>query len=876
MLTQKYDELFNPLLEALNNLGGSSSIKKIEEEVAKILNLSPEERQDRHRGNRTKLEYRLAWASNYLKRYGLIDKSKRGIWSLTEDGKKTKAVDKDEVNQFVKTVDLKKSNVRLTKKIVEKINMVEFLQKIDLEAFKYEPHFLTNPGVRVKDILSGVEKRWVLPNFQRYYDWDKEDVRAFLESIFKDYFVGSLLLWEVEKEPEIAFFPIQGVKNKIDKPEIIILDGQQRITSLYYAIKNPILEEDGVKSLFYINFKNYFENLSADIVITSNRKLSIRESVESLLFPFYKLENYVEWTREFVDFYEEQEGIDKRKLKELSRMMEDRVRHMWENFQIPEIKLPASMKLHHVVDIFENINTKGKLLDAFDLLIAASIKHNIDLRKLWDGSCQKYPNLTRYAEKTKNKLRMYILQSISLLHNPTSSCKKSDILELYEQIYSKKGKDPKTFEKHWEEMSDYVNLAIKELEDLKGGFGIIDESHVPFMSIIPILAALKREVDSRDNKHSCNEKIKQWYWSVVFSEAYSSAVDSQLTLDFKELKEWFSDDTKIPKSVEEARILIKTLNLKRVNTFSSAVFRGVLSLLAIKGSKDLQTGEMVNDRNDYHKDHIFPKSKSEKYVSTKKELDSILNMAWLTSATNESKGAKEPKKYFEEFESKYNGNKGAYIEVLESHFIDKEDYDYLLDNNFEEFITERESAFLDEIKRLIGWNEHDQDSNIQNNDIDQLINSYENEKLEFKSTFRKNILTQKSDEIIRFSVLKTIAGFLNARGGTLIIGYDEKGKKVVGLEQDYELMKRGDRDSFELEFWNYIESNIDKDIVKNNINLRFELIDEKELAVIEIKRSSKPIYIKKADKKILYTRNRNETENLDDPEEIHNYIENHF
>src|SRR3989344_8797256 len=164
MFTQKYDDLFNPLLKALDNLGGSSSIKKIEEEVANILNLTPEERQDKHRGNRTKLEYKLAWASNYLKRYGLIDKSKRGIWSLTEDGKQTKAVDKDEVNKFVKTVDLKKSNVRLTKKIVEKINMVEFLQKVDLEAFKYEPHFLTNPGVRVKDILSSVEKRWVLPN----------------------------------------------------------------------------------------------------------------------------------------------------------------------------------------------------------------------------------------------------------------------------------------------------------------------------------------------------------------------------------------------------------------------------------------------------------------------------------------------------------------------------------------------------------------------------------------------------------------------------------------------------------------------------------------------------------------------------------------
>jgi len=876
MSVPKYDELFNPLLKALHELGGTSSLKKIEERVAYILKLSPEEINEIHRGNRTKLEYRLAWSSNYLKRYGLIDKSRRGIWSLTEEGKKTIEVDKDEVNYAVKSVDAAKLSQRLAKRTLEKIDIKEFLEKINLDDFKYEPHFLTNPGVRIKDILSNVEKKWVLPNFQRYYDWDKEDVREFLESIFKDYFVGSLLLWKVEKEPEIAFFPIEGVENKIDKPELIILDGQQRITSLYYAIKSPKIKDDKIKSYFFISFKNFFENSSGDNVITGNYKYGIKESAELLLFPFYELENHLEWIREFEDCFEENPEIDRRKFKELVRIMQDRIIHVWQNFQIPDIALPSTMKLHHVVDIFENINTKGKPLDAFDLLIAASSKHDIDLRKLWENSCLKYPALSRYAEKTKNKLRMYILQSISLVHNPTSSCKKSDILELYEQIYSGKGKDVKTFEKHWEEMSGYVDLAIKELEDLKDGFGVVNEEYVPFMPSIPILAALKKEVESRSNKHSCNNKIKQWYWSVIFSEAYSSGVDSRLTSDFKELKEWFSDDTKIPKSVEEARTMMQAFHLKKVNTFSSAIFKGIFSLLALKGSRDLQTGEMVSDRNEYHKDHIFPKSKSEKYVSSKKDIDSILNMAWLTKATNESKGAKEPKKYFSEFELKYDKDKDSYVKVLESHFVSKAAYEFLLYNDFDGFISERENVLISEVKKMIGWTNNGQDNLDEGNSIEQLINSYESEKLEFKSTFKKNLETQKTDEIIKFSVLKTVAGFLNMRGGILVIGYNEKAKEIVGLEQDYELMRRGDRDSFELEFWNYLESNIDKEVVKENVCLNFDLIDGKELAIVDIKRSNKPIYLTKNGKKILYTRNRNETENLEDPEEIHNYIEKHF
>lgn len=873
MAVPKFDDLYNPLLKALQQLGGSATIDKIENQVATILVLSQEDRNQIHRGNRTKLDYRLAWASNYLKRYGLIDKSKRGVWSLTEQGKITKEVDKDEVSRIVNKIDSDKYSQRMGKKGFENVDIQSILNKVNIDDFKYSPHFLSNPGVRVIDILSNVEKEWVLPNFQRYYDWEKEDVRAFLESIFNDYFVGSLLLWKVDKDPEIAFFPIEGVNEDIKEPKIIILDGQQRITSLYYAIKAPTLKEDPIKSFFYIDFKNFFNNVSKDLVIVDSKRLSINESVQYMLFPFYELENHHSWIRQFEDMYEN-EVSDRRKFKEIVRIMDDRIRHIWQNFQIPHIDLPASMKLHHVVDIFENINTKGKLLDAFDLLIAASSKHKIDLRTLWENSCQEYPELSRYAEKTKNKIRMYILQSISLIYHPISSCKKKDIIDLYEQIYPKeRGKDPKTFENHWKEMSKYVHLAIKKMEDLKDGFGIVNEDYVPFMPTMPILAALIKEVESRENKHLCNMKINQWYWSVVFNESYSSAVDSQLTSDFKELKEWFTDDSKIPTNVEEARSAVQNMNLRKISSLSNAKYKGILSLLAIRGSRDLQTGEMVNDRNDYHKDHLFPKSKSQDFSSTRKEIDSILNMAWLTKSTNEQKGNKEPKKYFEEFCNK--SKTGGYSEVLESHYINKVAYECLFNNAFDGFIKERETLFLAEIKRLIGWTEEDETIENQT-EFDQLISSFEGEKLEFKSTFKKSMEKNVPEDVIKFSSLKTVAGFLNSKGGTLIIGFDEQNKSIIGLEHDYKMMKKQDRDGFELEFWSYLESNMPKDLVKENVTLEFRNEDGKDIAIIRIKRSPKPIFLKKGDKKILFVRSRNKTEPLDDSEEIHNYIKEHF
>ena len=224
MRIQRYDDLFNPLLSAFHQLGGSANISQMERKVGEMLGLTEEEMKEIHRGNRTKFAYKLAWARYYLSKFGIIEQSARGVWVLTPKGKKTEKLDKDEVHNSVK--NLGSSNKKRFS--LEEVNIKELIKETDLDRFKFVPHFLKNPGSRNKDILASSEKSWVLPNFQRYYDWDKEDVRAFLESIFKDYFVGSLLLWDVKGDAPVETFPILGVASNIEKPDAIILDGQQK------------------------------------------------------------------------------------------------------------------------------------------------------------------------------------------------------------------------------------------------------------------------------------------------------------------------------------------------------------------------------------------------------------------------------------------------------------------------------------------------------------------------------------------------------------------------------------------------------------------------------------------------------------------------
>lgn len=126
----KYDDLFNSTLEAVKRLGGSGAISEIEDEVSRILNLNEDQINEIHRESTTKLTYRLAWARNYLKRYGLLENSARGIWALTEKGQKTEEVDQEKVKKYVVKKDKeqrlkKQSETNGTPKLQETTDEIE-------------------------------------------------------------------------------------------------------------------------------------------------------------------------------------------------------------------------------------------------------------------------------------------------------------------------------------------------------------------------------------------------------------------------------------------------------------------------------------------------------------------------------------------------------------------------------------------------------------------------------------------------------------------------------------------------------------------------------------------------------------------------------
>src|SRR5438128_4343611 len=157
--------------------------------------------------------------------------------------------------------------------------------------------------------------------------------------------------------------PIMGAPTLSSSPKSyqIILDGQQRITSLLYAIKPTGFKLKGSESpsYFYINFQTHFgwpgsngnartSKTSGELIEVYSSQLSRDETIRKMLFPFYELQNYADWVEGLEDQMYNYEGADRRKIVEIRRVVEKRLRHLWEEYEIPYILLRYTVKLDQV------------------------------------------------------------------------------------------------------------------------------------------------------------------------------------------------------------------------------------------------------------------------------------------------------------------------------------------------------------------------------------------------------------------------------------------------------------------------------------------------------------------------------------------------
>lgn len=588
------------------------------------------------------------------------------------------------------------------------------------------------------------EGRYVIPDFQRQFEWRPSDIRELIRSIFLDYYIGSLLLWHGKPENLIALScePVYGFSGP-GRPEYIVLDGQQRLTAMYYAFISPDapLPNRTNRYFFYVHVdkfmaEEYDEAFAYEYRARRDHANDRNWQFENHIFPLrivgatgWELPN---WVQDYAKYWT---GKAQQSEGELSTIAQqhadnavkfgDHLQALTGRYQISYIELDRDLAIDKVCDIFTQINSRGIRLDVFDLLNALLKPKGLALKQMWREAA------ARLDKVDVEKMNVYVLQTMSLLLQGLCSSKYLYFLipEVKRPLRDADGtrhskvQIPTTeqFRLRWDAAVEALEGAIGQLLDPRE-FGALRPTFLPYVSILPIFSALRAHIRTlpAPRQRDAKSKLRRWYWASVFNGRYSGATDSTSARDFADVKAWFEDDVVEPATIGEFARRFRDLDLRRETKRGSSIYNGIFNLIVIQGARDWISGDSPQGAElDDH--HIVPDSWGKKHLSPGLS-GTILNRTPLSADTNRNIiGSRLPNSYLPEWIS--HSNEKEVRATLESHFISPLAFDILLrepfgPEDFEAFINERQRTILEAIGDLIVKDRLDLPANLRSLDAD--------------------------------------------------------------------------------------------------------------------------------------------------------------
>ena len=583
------------------------------------------------------------------------------------------------------------------------------------------------------DILKGCRSGSIqLPDFQRGWVWDEERIISLISSVSQAFPIGALLVLKTGgRKAKLKPRPIEGAEEEVKgSPEQLILDGQQRVTSLYQATfsDNPVTTKKPksnrkMERWFYFDIR---KSIDASVdressIISLDRKLGSEEEYKELMFPISRTFDAEEWRLGCENYWREKGELDNH-----SNIYSDFSKHVLNNFHkydVPIICLKSSISMNQVCTIFVNLNTGGKELDAFELVtakFAAEGKEDCNLREDWFGKGKsKNGRRSRLADLgsyggSKNgvfeKVRgIDFLQVISLMS--THECREEDKSNNKEVLRSVSGKRQALLELSLEDYQRFEESAengYSEAVKFLHMLNIYRYADIPYKpQLIPLVAILSR-IGEDWTVEATRKKLTSWFWCGVFGEKYSAASETQMAWDMEQVPDWINGGSE-PYTVRDSLFQIERLEL--LQSKRSAAYKGVNALLMERGACDFASGLPINIKSffeeaiDIH--HIFPKKWCELNAETKRNYNSIINKTPIAKKTNSFISDNAPSKYVVMLEK---GNSRRKIEPVDkkrlkeyllSHLIDPT---FFHDNDLEGFMKDREKKLHDLILNAMGKN----------------------------------------------------------------------------------------------------------------------------------------------------------------------------
>ncbi|MFW6153763.1 MAG: GmrSD restriction endonuclease domain-containing protein [Planctomycetota bacterium] len=558
-----------------------------------------------------------------------------------------------------------------------------------------------------------------LPDFQRGWIWDDDHIRSLLASLSLSYPIGAVMVLETGN-PQVRFKPrpVEGAENANGaEPEHLILDGQQRLTSLFQAlyVTTPVNTRDyrkrPIKRHYYIDIAKAVSpngdrddaivGIPEDRVIHSFRNEILADystpekEYHEGLFPLYCVFDSDEWRCGFEEYWD----YEREKVR-LWNAFNRQIIKRFEQYQVPVIILKKPTPKVAVCQVFEKVNTGGVSLTAFELLTASFAADNFDLREDWRARSLKL----RSHAVLRGVANTDFLQVIALLATrrrrleaqeggkeekdaPGISCKREAILALTVDEYT-----------CW---ADTVTEAFVEAAKFLHTQKVFTPRDVPYRTQLVPLAAILTVLGDEIDKDGVRARIARWYWCGVFGELYGSAIETRFARDLPEVVAWVLGKGGEPGTVTETNFVPGRLLTLR--TRNSAAYKGLYALLLRDGGLDLHSGVPIDvttymdERIDIH--HIFPKKWCGDNAVDPKRCDCIVNKTPLSAKTNRIIGGNAPSEYLPRLMKNADIAEPRMRDILASHVMDA---DTLFANDFEAFFERRTEELLGRIEGAMG------------------------------------------------------------------------------------------------------------------------------------------------------------------------------
>jgi len=702
--------------------------------------------------------------------------------------------------------------------------------------------------MEISELMDGIKKLdLVLPEFQREYVWTRDQAKQLILSLFRAFPTGSLLFWKTDHPPDVKNMTIDP--DKIGST-LVILDGQQRLTTLYLFTKDeipPYYVEDDIKDdprgLYFDLDSGEFQYYQVTMMRPNPTWVSVvdcfcNSSINPILI-----------AREKTDEPAQQMELTERYFAHLTRLRNIVAR------DYPTQIVPATATIDDAIDVFDLVNSQGTPLSKGDLALA-------HITGKWPQARQVMKDAIRELKAKRFDVDLtFMVRCLTGVVNGRA---------LFETVHDTPAEDLK---RGWEllrRILDYlVNVVaghahVHSTEDLNTNY-----------VLVPVVVYLARHNITFSSDAAMHQCI-HWMYAASTWARYTSQTDQRLDHDLAIIQRSDSPWSELVDAIidQRGRITVKASDFEG-RTKMHPLYRMVYVLAKSRGATDWFNGIplYVPPSGPYaiHSHHIFPKSllyserggyEPENHLH-KKIVNEIANRAFLTGPTNLGIGDQAPSEYLPTVAEQYPG-------ALEKQFVPIDPNLWTLER-YEDFLAARRQLMADAINDRMGELLVElQPPRPQT--LAEMLGG-ENAALEYKSTMRWDLMTQEVNKALEKTISKTVAGFLNSEGGTLLIGVADD-STVLGIDYDLQTLPRQDKDGYEQKLRQILTDSLGAEFSQYQ-HVTFDDTMAKTVCIVRAEPCPQPVYLEDRGSTEFYVRVGNTSRPLD-MQAAHDYISMHW